>query len=217
MDFLFPLVLLAIGVYVLVSAIRGKGRLFQAEFIKEKFQVLFPKVLRSLYLALGILMVLQVISSSATGLLYTSETSYTLTEEITNGLGETYPVGGTYTYEEMVTEVYATAVPGESTEQTEAPASTSGSLCAPAEQPYTAHVEYTIKDDRFQAFTPELLSGFATGLMLVSLAILIAIIVVINIMTDKTKRREAQAEAMRASSGMPSAAFEFNKEDKEEE
>jgi len=50
-------------------------------------------------------------------------------------------------------------------------------------------------------------------MMIASLAVLVGIFVMIQVMTDKEKRREAQAEAMQRSSGLPRAAFEFDTED----
>ncbi|MDO4572266.1 MAG: hypothetical protein Q4C13_02770 [Clostridia bacterium] len=58
MTLLMDYILLAIGVYVLINAIRGKGKLFAVENIKEEYAEKFPKVLRAIYLPMGILMLL---------------------------------------------------------------------------------------------------------------------------------------------------------------
>lgn len=53
---LFDYILLGMGVYVLVSGIRGKGRLFTAENIKEGMEEKFMKTMRILYIILGAVM-----------------------------------------------------------------------------------------------------------------------------------------------------------------
>lgn len=58
MSSLMDYLLLGIGVYVLINAILGKGKLFAAENIKEGYEEKFKKTLRAIYLPLGILMVL---------------------------------------------------------------------------------------------------------------------------------------------------------------
>ena len=54
MDYL----LLIIGAYVLFNGIRGKGKLFTAENIKEGYEEKFKKTLRAIYLPMGVLMVI---------------------------------------------------------------------------------------------------------------------------------------------------------------
>lgn len=54
MDYL----LLAIGVYVLIGGIRGKGKLFQMDFLKEGYEEKFKKTLRSIYIPMGIVMLI---------------------------------------------------------------------------------------------------------------------------------------------------------------
>ncbi len=56
MGSLMDYLLLAIGVYVLISGIRGKGRLFTMEHIKEGMEEKLQKTLRALYIPMGILM-----------------------------------------------------------------------------------------------------------------------------------------------------------------
>ena len=53
---MFDYILLAMGIYVLVSGIRGKGRLFTAENIKEGMEEKFMKTMRILYIVLGVVM-----------------------------------------------------------------------------------------------------------------------------------------------------------------
>ena len=54
MDYL----LLIIGAYVLFNGIRGKGKLFTAENIKEGYEEKFKKTLRSIYLPMGVVMLI---------------------------------------------------------------------------------------------------------------------------------------------------------------
>ncbi len=60
-NLLFIVILFAIAAYVLYAAIVGKGRLYNAEFIKAEMMDKFKKTLRLLYLALGIVMLLEVL------------------------------------------------------------------------------------------------------------------------------------------------------------
>jgi len=67
---IFDIMVLGIGVYVIVSAIRGKGRLFVAAGVKEEYKEKFPKLLRKLYAVIGAFMLLNGIASIASGMLY---------------------------------------------------------------------------------------------------------------------------------------------------
>lgn len=58
MSSLMDYFLLAIGVYVLINGIRGKGRLFAVENIKEGYEEKFKKTMRAIYLPMGILMII---------------------------------------------------------------------------------------------------------------------------------------------------------------
>ncbi len=55
---MFDYILLGMGLYVLVSGIRGKGRLFTAENLKEGMEEKFMKIMRVLYIILGAVMTL---------------------------------------------------------------------------------------------------------------------------------------------------------------
>lgn len=58
MSSLMDYLLLAIGAYVLINGIRGKGKLFAVENIKEGYEQKFKKTMRAIYLPLGIVMVI---------------------------------------------------------------------------------------------------------------------------------------------------------------
>ena len=68
---LFDYVILAMGVYVLVAGIRGKGRLYQVENIKEGMAEKFISIMRRLYIALGAIMTVNGLLSIAKYTLFT--------------------------------------------------------------------------------------------------------------------------------------------------
>lgn len=68
----FDIFLLAIAFYVILAGIRGKGRLFQVDNIKEGMEEEFRSVSRKLYVWLGIAMLINSAASLGRGLLYTS-------------------------------------------------------------------------------------------------------------------------------------------------
>ena len=220
MDILFQTILLVIAIYVIYAAIRGKGRLFQAEFIKEQFQDKYIKVLRILYLSLGGLMVLQVLAASGTNLLYDAKYTFHFTAPYEDANGVKYEVDGReYTEDEMLA-ILATPVPsgedGDSVQATAAPAPQGGSLCDPyggaPTQPVVGTPGYSIKEKagKWAFLTPTLLNVLSYVFLGAALLALIGVFVAINIMTDKVKRREAQAEIRREGDTLPKAAFEFD-------
>ena len=67
---LFDLIMLAMGVYVLYSAVTGKGRLYAAENIRKEKKDDFLKTMRKLYAVLGVMMVLNAACSMVKNRLY---------------------------------------------------------------------------------------------------------------------------------------------------
>lgn len=67
---LFDMMLLAIAVYVLYAGIVGKGRLYNAENIKEGMEEKFKSLTRKIYIFLGVAMVINSGASLTRGLLY---------------------------------------------------------------------------------------------------------------------------------------------------
>ena len=67
---MFDYIMLAMGVYVLIGGIRGKGRLYTVENIKEELVEQFVKTMRKLYIALGAVMTLNGLVSVAKSMLY---------------------------------------------------------------------------------------------------------------------------------------------------
>ena len=114
MTYLFPILLLAMSIYVLYGAITGKGKLFSMENIKEESKEKVHKLLRTIYFALAAVMLLMAIANFGQSVLYSNsmieyEATDTYKSEfadvITDGTveyeGTTYTVDGRHTVEEM--------------------------------------------------------------------------------------------------------------------
>lgn len=76
MTYLFPILLLAIGAYVLYSAIVGKGRLFALDNIKDEEQDKVRKLLRLIYVALAVIMLVTAAANFGQSVLYSKPLSY---------------------------------------------------------------------------------------------------------------------------------------------
>lgn len=82
---LFDYMMLAIGVYVLVAGIRGKGRLYSVDNIKEGMEEAFMRIMRKLYIALGIIMTFSGVISILKYVFYAYEEVIPATETMTAG------------------------------------------------------------------------------------------------------------------------------------
>lgn len=85
---IFDLFLFAIGVYVLVSGIRGKGRLFTTQNVKEGCEEKIMKGQKIYYIIVGIGMMLNGLSSLLISFLYdrtAGETAYIYTPKVELG------------------------------------------------------------------------------------------------------------------------------------
>ncbi len=81
-SFLFPILLLAMGVYVLYNAIKGEGKLFSMENFKEESKDQAKKIMRILYFALAAIMLIMAITNALSTVLYSNKVSYfRITEE----------------------------------------------------------------------------------------------------------------------------------------
>ena len=78
--YLFPVLLLAMAVYVLVGAISGSGKLFQMDNIIEEKKPQFHKYTRALYFALAGVMIVLALISFLQSVLYNQLVSYRATE-----------------------------------------------------------------------------------------------------------------------------------------
>ena len=117
--YLFPILLLAMAVYVLVGAISGSGRLFQMDNIIEEKKPQFHKYTRALYFALAGVMIVLALISFLQSALYNQLVSYRATEryktEFTSVIDEkgevTYTANGTTYGPYSVNEEYNESTP----------------------------------------------------------------------------------------------------------
>ena len=73
---LFPILLLAMGVYVLVGAIKGSGRLFSMDNFKDDCKDKAKKIMRALYFALAAIMLLMAAVNGLETALFSSKLTY---------------------------------------------------------------------------------------------------------------------------------------------
>ncbi|MBR4905950.1 MAG: hypothetical protein IKZ44_03770 [Clostridia bacterium] len=95
---LFPILLLAMGVYVLFGAIKGSGRLFSMENFKDDSKDKAKKYMRILYFALAAIMFLMAIVNGLQSALFSNKLTY---YKITDAYKDTFPElieDGTLTY-----------------------------------------------------------------------------------------------------------------------
>lgn len=242
-NLLFIIFLLAIAAYVLYAAIVGKGRLYNAEFIKEELKAKFHKVLRLLYLTLGIVMLLETLVMVGQGYLYEQGGIYIAESyyeqdgtyhEITEKDGVFYENGAEvqkYSLDEFsakyvdsdsqvlkITKSDPTKVNTEAT-PTPTPAASSmscmgaGASAAVSDYPAVGYTSIVHKSETiFSSISYETLTVLNYVFMGLSMALLIALFVVIRVMTDTEKK--AKARTTNAPSGLPSSAFDFDEDDK---
>ncbi len=167
---MFDYILLAMGVYVLVAGIRGKGRLYNMENIKEGMEEQFFQIMRKIYIILGAVMTLNGVFSVLRYIIYS--------------------------YEEVI----------------------------PATETMTAGFDWVIKEgmESWSFLSIPLLNVMTYVCMGLSIAIIIAMIVVTRKMTDKdaaAKRAQAnqnsQAASKQAGHTLPVSAFDFDEEETE--
>lgn len=73
---LFPILLLAMGVYVLVGAIKGNGRLFSMDNFKDDCKDKAKKIMRALYFALAAIMLLMAAVNGLETVLFSNKLTY---------------------------------------------------------------------------------------------------------------------------------------------
>ncbi|MBQ5991241.1 MAG: hypothetical protein IJL62_01695 [Clostridia bacterium] len=88
MGLLFPILLLAMGAYVLVGAIKGSGRLFSMENFKDESKDKAKKLMRLLYFALAAIMLLMAVVNGLQTVLYSNKLTY---YKVTDAYKETFP------------------------------------------------------------------------------------------------------------------------------
>lgn len=95
---LFPILLAAMGIYVLVGAIKGSGRLFSLENFKDDSKEKAKKYMRILYFALAAIMLLMAFVNGLQTVLYTNKlTYYRVTDAYKDNFGDLLE-NGTLTY-----------------------------------------------------------------------------------------------------------------------
>ena len=95
---LFPVLLLAMGIYVLIGAIKGSGRLFTMENFKDDSKEKAKKYMRILYFALAAIMLLMAAVNGLQTALYSNKLTY---YKITDAYKDTFSdliENGTLTY-----------------------------------------------------------------------------------------------------------------------
>lgn len=119
----FPILLLAMGAYVLVGAIKGEGRLFSMENFKDDSRDKAKKYMRILYFALAAIMLIMALINGLQTVLYSNKLIY---YKITDAYKETFPdmiENGTLTYTttESASSGFSCMGPGETKEVTYGP------------------------------------------------------------------------------------------------
>ena len=120
---LFPVLLLAMGVYVLFGAIKGSGRLFAMENFKDDSRDKAKKYMRILYFALAAIMLLMALVNGLQSALFSNKLTY---YKITDAYKDTFPElieDGTlsYTATESASGGYSCMGSGETKEVTYGP------------------------------------------------------------------------------------------------
>ena len=227
MSFLFTLILLAISGYVLYSAFTGKGRLYSVDNIKEEKIPLFRKILKPLYLALGIILLLMACTSAYQNIVY-SDVTYQFGKDFPvyfadrvdadgnildkDGKVTSMRIDGIYTYNEM-SSVFSTLKQPEVPEG-ETPVYAEAAKDASGEILYMGLGESAPGQNETYAKLRSVISYRATQiltwiLMGIALAMVISLFVLMNRFTDKEKAAKAKAKARTGSASLPSSAFEF--------
>ena len=114
MTYLFPILLLAMSIYVFYGAITGKGKLYSLDNIKEDCKEKVHKYLRILYFVLGALILMMALTNFGQSVLYSNaiveyeatdayktEFSDVITDGSVEYNGVIYTVEGKHTAEEM--------------------------------------------------------------------------------------------------------------------
>ena len=200
----FSLLLLVVAGVLAVPVFTGKGKMMNTENIKKDKLPTYKKWVRVLYALMMVTVLFMAFFNFVEKVAYTQTNYFEFTEPYVGADGVTYAAGEPYTTDEM-REILL-------------PTETSQSLCSPVDTeslPYR-FVETTYTLDEKYAFldfvpykTAHILNFVTLG---VSMAVIFALFVFINMMTDK----EAQKKNSRAAKqnpvrpSMPKGAFYFS-------
>lgn len=230
MNFLLTVILLGIAIYVLYSAITGKGKLFVTENIKEEKIESFKKILKKLYLGMGIVMLIMALISGLQNLIY-------------NGYGCEFTDDFAVYYEDHIEDdgtIVVDALEGEYHVDQIYPAATITSIINALPKPEVEPDEgaavylyqYALQEDgetpyflglgesepdqnEFFAklrsiFSNKLLQIISGVLMGFAVIAIVFLFILIRKYTDKDKQAKSRAQAEGRS--MPSSAFNFDEE-----
>lgn len=200
----FSLLLLVVAGVLAVPVFTGKGKMMNTENIKKDKLPTYKKWVRVLYALMMVTVLFMAFFNFVEKVAYTQTNYFEFTEPYVGADGVTYSAGEPHTTDEM-REILL-------------PTETSQSLCSPVDTeslPYR-FVETTYTLDEKYAFldfvpykTAHILNFVTLG---VSMAVIFALFVFINMMTDK----EAQKKNSRAAKqnpvrpSMPKGAFDFS-------
>lgn len=200
----FSLLLLVVAGILAVPVFTGKGKMMNTENIKKDKLPKYKKWVRVLYALMMVTVLFMAFFNFVEKVAYTQTNYFEFTEPYVGADGVTYAAGEPHTTDEM-REILL-------------PTETSQSLCSPVDTeslPYR-FVETTYTLDEKYAFldfvpykTAHILNFVTLG---VSMAVIFALFVFINMMTDK----EAQKKNSRAAKqnpvrpSMPKGAFDFS-------
>lgn len=218
---LLSALLLGIGIYVLVAAIRGKGKLYQSENIKDKYMEKFPHIMRAIYYVLAIVMLVSGLASLGQSALFEQTSYYGLSENYTAPDGTAYTTDQEFSYDEMTALINADTYTAEGSSSGSSLCSSSSSTQSKVPYISTAvRTEYSIKSESFAFLCKDgeakngydLLGTISQIALYVSLAFIILLFVSVSVMTDKNKKaKNAAAAAGNGNDGhvLPSSAFDF--------
>ena len=200
----FSLLMVVVAVVLAIPVITGKGKLLATENIKKDKIATYKKGLRILYAILILVVLCMAFFNFVEKEAYVQTNYFEFTEPYVGADGVTYAAGEPHTTEEM-REILL-------------PTETSQSLCSPVDTeslPYRfLETTYTLNERyAFLGFVPYRTAHILNFVILgISMAIIFALFVFINMMTDK----EAQKKNSRAAKqnpvrpSMPKGAFDFS-------
>ena len=200
----FSLLLLVVAGILAVPVFTGKGKMMNTENIKKDKLPKYKKWVRVLYALMMVTVLFMAFFNFVEKVAYTQTNYFEFTEPYVGADGVTYAAGEPHTTDEM-REILL-------------PTETSQSLCSPVDTeslPYRfVETTYTLGEKyAFLDFVPYKTAHILNFVTLgVSMAVIFALFVFINMMTDK----EAQKKNSRAAKqnpvrpSMPKGAFDFS-------
>lgn len=204
------LIMVFVAIYLAKAVFTGKGKLMEAESIKEGKVEEYKKIIRLLYTGMFIMTILVSLVNVAGNYGYEQNYQFTFTEEYTDADGIVHSIGEQHSYDEMLEINWA---------QTESSESSS-SLCAVSSAesaPYTYEtLEPTLKWSWMGFLSYNALVVLNYICMGLSVVLVVAIFMVINKYTDKEARAKAQQAAVGRKPSMPNGAFDFEEGDFDE-